>query len=472
MVMHHPISRHHASDLAFPDEKRPLAGRAVLPISRGIDHACTLFWDDLPQTTAQAWLRIVVAVDHRQPHQVAVSHPVTGDQLGVMDVLYSGAGQVFELPLTNAQVEVAVRDGLSLSLVNDADPLWMVGCDAGSSMVVMPHILFASPASADVDQFLSLFCSTATLQPCDWMEACVLDGLCDWARLGHAPATHALSDHLDIYFLPDGEFRREDIFGKPADNVACSEENHGPFAALAIERPDHPALRLARRAFDDQCHPNVDAVSGGCQVAETSYSVAHVMAAIAMHAGDEELLPRAVHQLRVNREMLVTDDALWLRHRHDTGECMFDSWSRGVAWYFLGLVRTLAIMDTCDRPADLLAEAERMAAWVTQHRQPDGLWSVFLKEEDLLPDTSGSAGIAAALAIAVKHQIIEAKHTDVAQSACKTLMTYLTPDGWLRGVAQSNKRETHAMDIQRARYRVIGPWGMGLLAQALAALTD
>lgn len=39
-----------------------------------------------------------------------------------------------------------------------------------------------------------------------------------------------------------------------------------------------------------------------------------------------------------------------------------------------------------------------------------------------------------------------------------------------RGITQSYKRETHLMDIQRSSYRIIAPWGMGLLAQLLAAL--
>ena len=113
-----------------------------------------------------------------------------------------------------------------------------------------------------------------------------------------------------------------------------------------------------------------------------------------------------------------------------------------------------------------------MAEWVARHQGPDGLWPCFLKEETVRPDTSGCAGIAAAIAIAIEKGMLGTEHLPPAQRARAGLMSHLTPDGWLRGVSQSNKRESHAMDIQRSQFRVIAPWGMGMLAQLMAALKN
>ena len=88
----------------------------------------------------------------------------------------------------------------------------------------------------------------------------------------------------------------------------------------------------------------------------------------------------------------------------------------------------------------------------------------------MLPDSSGSAGIAAAIALAVRQGMLGREHLRTARRAKDGLMNHLSADGWLRGVSQSNKPEAEGIDLQRGPHRVIAPWGMGLLAQLLAAL--
>ncbi|MCC5844598.1 MAG: hypothetical protein JJU05_10140 [Verrucomicrobia bacterium] len=51
-------------------------------------------------------------------------------------------------------------------------------------------------------------------------------------------------------------------------------------------------------------------------------------------------------------------------------------------------------------------------------------------------------------------------------------MNRMTGDGGLTGTSQSNKKESHAMDIQRHPFRVTAPWGQGLFGQLAAALDD
>ncbi len=104
-----------------------------------------------------------------------------------------------------------------------------------------------------------------------------------------------------------------------------------------------------------------------------------------------------------------------------------------------GLARTLAVAQ--DRPdtRDLLAAYGRFARWIIPLQRPDGLWSVFVDEPSLTPDTAGSAGIAAALAIGARHGWVDAGARAAAARTLTSLQQHLTPDGFLGGVSQSNK---------------------------------
>lgn len=84
---------------------------------------------------------------------------------------------------------------------------------------------------------------------------------------------------------------------------------------------------------------------------------------------------------------------------------------------------------------------------------------------DVLPDTSGSAGIAAAIAIGVNSGFLPKNYKKYPTQALRGLLPYLTPDGYLGGVAQDNRG---GLELQRGPYRVLAQMGMGLLAQLVA----
>jgi len=85
------------------------------------------------------------------------------------------------------------------------------------------------------------------------------------------------------------------------------------------------------------------------------------------------------------------------------------------------------------------------------------------------PDTSGSVGIAAAIASGVNEGFLPSSKRDVPQKPWEGLVSYLTPDGYLSGVAQDNRG---GIELQAGNYRVIAQMGMGLMAQLYAALSD
>lgn len=146
-------------------------------------------------------------------------------------------------------------------------------------------------------------------------------------------------------------------------------------------------------------------------------------------------------------------------------------WARGVCWHLLGLARTLGVLGHRPDAGGVIAALREMADWALARQLPAdhphaGLWSVFVNEPDLLPDTSGSAGIAAALAIGVKHGWLGEEHAAAADRTRAALTGHLTPDGFLGGASQSNKG---GRGLQTGPYRVIYQMGMGLTAQLIAA---
>ncbi|MBD2847824.1 glycoside hydrolase family 88 protein [Paenibacillus sp. IB182496] len=177
------------------------------------------------------------------------------------------------------------------------------------------------------------------------------------------------------------------------------------------------------------------------------------------------------------RDRLIDDAGhLHLRYMRD-GRRTFQHWARAYAWYMLGLTRALTELEQLPeelRPddrtmADLRAECVRIAAVAMRHQRGDGLWSCFVDDHTVAPDTSGSAGIAAALAAGARAGLlpVDCGALASAERAFGALLEHLTPDGLLTGVSQSNRG---GEALQRGDYRVISQMGMGLLAQLYAAL--
>jgi rhamnogalacturonyl hydrolase YesR len=100
------------------------------------------------------------------------------------------------------------------------------------------------------------------------------------------------------------------------------------------------------------------------------------------------------------------------------------------------------------------------------------LWSVYLGEEQTGSDTSGSAAIAAGLALGAKLGLIAKAETErtareAARHALAGFVPHLAADGMLGGVAQLNRG---GEPLQRGGFRVLAPFAMGLLASARAVV--
>jgi rhamnogalacturonyl hydrolase YesR len=413
-----------------------------------------------------ARLRIAVAVDVRENKLIEVITLRSGRLLGTLDIRFAHVFQLFELPLGLNEALSVVKEGVGLRMIEGKSPLWFFVQDEATSLaepLLMPHLLIGQAGTA-IDSFKERLHSLASIQQFGWMEGCVLDGQMDLGM------TTTVRNHLDLYITANNEFIYEDPRSRPADGAFYGIESTLPIAMLAKLEPSHP---LADRALQFMAaHTDRQGIikDGDTVSAEGSYTIAYPLAVIAAQRDDRHLAEVALKQLLLRRDLLWDDGALFLRRRDD-GSRTFRNWGRAYAWHLLGLVRSL---EAFKRKGLLSSEQEelieeefgRALRLAYSYRNEQGLWSCFLDATETGIDTSASAGIAAAAAIAGRIGIRDYTGGADAAQTVASLLSFLTPDGLMTGTAQSNK---NGEELQRCGYRVISQMTMGLLGQLLAA---
>ncbi len=420
-----------------------------------------------PPAGCEGWLRFTTSIDDREEKRVSVRLLASGRDLGDIDILHAHSLEPFQLRLSAADFAAAAREGVALTLTRGTTPLWILASDLPPGAAPLEPGIVTDIAGAPLPRFFDLLGSLASAQTFGWMEGCVLDGLHDLhVSTRDARWRRALDEHLALFITPDHQLIYEDPRGRPSDNVIYGIEGTLSFAVLAKIAPDHPLLALVLDFFRRTLNADGTFRIQECNTAEGSYTIAYPLAVLAQARADRALASLSANVLRIRRESLRRPEGLWLRHHADDTRS-FRSWARGVAWYLLGLGRSLEHLAGLTPIDDLADEFRQAAAWAREWQRPDGLWSCFLDDPATLADTSGSAGIAAALARGANAGLLDTSHRDAAQRCWKGLLPHLTSDGFLGGAAQSNRG---GEALQRGPYRVLSPMGMGLMGQLAATL--
>jgi hypothetical protein len=403
-----------------------------------------------PALRGAATLRVAIARDERVMRLLRVRLARSGREIGAFDIRYACVFEPFDLPLDAETVQAAQDEGLRLELEGGETPLFLLAPTTANARGLAPQ-LWQARHSRPEDEFIARLSSLDSLQQLSWMEGCVLEGLRD---LGLDGAWRA---HLEFFFNEPA--RIDSMFGV---------ENTLPAAALARWKPEHPAVARTIAFWRKSLRSDQTIGGGDSTVAECNYTVAYPMTVAARVVEDEWLAQQALRQLRAARDRLSHGGALWLRY-YAGGKRTYPNWCRGVCWYSLGLARTLIAMPRQPPADDLKQELRRVLDFARGFQREDGLYSCFLDERTIAPDTGGSAGIAAAMALAARHGLVGGQFRESARATWNGLVRKLTADGFLTGVSQSNKREAGEA-LQRSGYRVTLQFGMGLMAQLKAAL--
>lgn len=454
-----------APEVIVPDGKRISFGLQAMPISP--DGTLTRLYWSAGSADGESRLRLMIALDVREEVLVKVVLLETEQIVGTLDIRYAYVCQPFELMLSAEQTASVLLDGVGLRMVQGTKPLWFFNAVVPDTSLFRPHLL-KSTEGTPLQHFYRRLLSLDSIQPFSWMEGCVLDGLFDLSQSNtlSANAQQTLMAHLARFLDSEQRLFYEDPQSRPTDNSIYGIEGTLPFAVIAELWPEHPLIDQVVAFWRTRVNANGSIQDGGTLSAEGSYTIAYPLAVIAQLKNDHELLDLALRQLMLRRDYLVHENGLYLRY-HQDGSRTFRNWTRGCAWYMLGLARTLIRLDSNPVTAELRAEFQRVAAWIKSYARPDGLWSCFVDEQEVAVDTSGSAGIAAALALGAKSGLLDEAYQILAAQTFDSLQTYLTPDGFLTGVAQSNRG---GEELQRGDYRVISQMGMGLMGQLAAAL--
>ena len=458
-----------APTLSVPPPLRAPFGWPVIALGAG--SPVMLTWPkDSASASEGGWLRLATSVDDREDRIMTVRVTDSGELLGEIALRLTPSLTPSQLRLTSVQMLAAQRGGVTLALPQKNRPLWLFGSELpAEARAWAPHLLLEAPAPEPAAAFFDALASSASLQPFGWMEGCVLDGLYDLRERTGGPRFHrALQTHLDAFLPESGKLVYENSRGEAADGTIHTIEATLPFAVFAKIDAAHALLGLATDFW--RAHTTKGGViqDGETLSAEGAYTVAYPMAVLAAQRGDGDLARLAAEQLRVRQRRLWHDGALWLRHT-DRDQRTFRNWARGVAWYFLGLVRATEALHAFMDTAEFEAEVRTTAKFVRSLQRADGLWSCFLDAAATAPDTSGSAGLAAALARGARAGWLDEADHAAAARTWSALLGHLTPDGLLGGAAPSNRG---GESLQRSAHRVLSPMGMGLMGQLAAALPD
>ncbi len=415
-------------------------------------------------------LRLTTALDSREEKQVEVIIPDTDIVLGNLDCKYAPVLQITELAIEKKHLALVQKNGLELKLIKGSKPTYFFS-DSNAvkdgSGVLFPHILTENkknkkPQTAFLDQLMSL----GSLQPFDWMEGCVLDGLWQIYTLKNEPkALDTIKAHLNLFLDAQGNLIQEDPKSNIADNTITGIESTLTYAVVARLYPEHPVLKKVEKFWEE--HRNdLGAIVDYSITAEGAYTIAYPMAVLAKAWERDDLAKMALQQLRI-RKKLVDEGNNYLRYYPDKQNRTYKNWARGLTWYMLGIVRTIALLKDEEDVDDLIEELNRVTRFVLLHQKENGLWNCFIDNPNTIADTSGSAGISAAIAAGIHEGFLTEIPKKSIERTWQGLLPFLTPDGLLSGVAQSNRA---GEELQRSNYRVISQMGMGLMGQLYAYL--
>lgn len=475
---------HEGPELAVPGHQRVWQHRPVAALLPG--QPVTWRFSDLAVSPGQTlWVRLIPALDVRVP-QILSARTAAGKLLSRRSIGLPTEFEPLDLPLPPEMAGDLAASGLQLTLEGDA-PLWIhlqAGHPAarGIPLEVLSSSLVLQPVGIDPVARRAAFerrlCSLGAVAELGWISGCVQDGL--WALWQRARAQEpargerapqfaaGLARLMDAFFTPTG-VSYQSPRSEPIDDYLNNVEGGLPWAVLARLQPEHPAIEIALRFFRERQQEN----HRDHFTCEGNYTFTYPMLVIGLQRGMDALVQAAWENYRLWQTQLRQPEGIYLRA--NAAGRTYRNWARAWCWYLLGQVRALqaAAEAGAHLPADRLEDVRQVVAAAIALQRADGLWSNFLDESGQMPDTAGSAGIAAAMAEAARAGWLQGDLAEAAGQAAgrcwASLLDHLTADGYLMGVAPSNKAEG-GTSLQRQPERSMQQFGLGLMASLAAAL--
>lgn len=455
-------------------------GEAILPNDKYIafdwafseisaeNEGIKLSWNQAtPHKNESARLRITSATDVREELILEVKTAVSGKKIGTWDLRFAALMQPFELLIPNENLQAVFTEGIILKMIKGTKPFWLFSDKNSSktaSQAYLPHILIYKERTKK-DAWKDRLMSLESLQTFGWQQGIVWDGLLELSKHS-AQAKKVLTQQLELYFAQNS------LVYCNLNNIKTVEKIHTvesilPFAILAQTNPTHPLLKTAIEFCET--HANTEGViadgTGNNRMVKTEecYTVSYPLSVLAKTLNRPDLAQLAIKTLQSRVSILEKGNNIYQRGT-EQGELFFENWSRGVAWYLLGLAKTLVHLPESFEKESLKISFQKAVEKVINYQQSNGLWFNFFHKPETGFETSGTVGIAAALMYGFQHSLLSEDYKTAAIKAQIGLIPYLTPDGYLTGIAQVNKGGDA---LQKNGFRVISPYTLGFFAHLI-----
>lgn len=426
---------------------------------QGLKLSCSLYDNDIEVNSL--YMRITSATDVREEVEVSVVLAKSRKQICIVKMNFAHYFQTFQFLIQPEFQQQVLSEGVFLTKTKGKKPLWIfIGKDNKTPEILAPHLLLANSFDNHY-QWKKRLLSLDSIQTFGWMEGCVLDGIYDTIQKDRE-ASNVFIMHLNKYF-DQSNFFYEGYNNERIQNKINNVESLLPFAMLAKVSPNHPAIK----SVIDFCinHADIsgniaDIINGKKAVkTEECYTVSYPLAMLSKQYNRPELMNLSVATLKYRFQFLAGESQIHQR-MIVPDEKYFSNWGRGIVWLLLGSVKTLPLLPEGEDKEWLKNELVKTVNFVLSLQQQNGLWYCFINDPKTGLETSGSAGIAAALAYGHSKGLLDEKSKIAAQKTYLGLSPYFTVDGLLTMTSQVNKG---GEALQREGFRVISNYTLGFL---------
>lgn len=464
-----------ASELKLSPKKRIPLGWPAFGVSanRSASSAVNMKFNSLENGKGDFYFRITSAIDLREEVEIEVFLPDSNATVATFDLKFSHPFQPFETRIDNKLINEIKEQGLSLRVVKGKSDAWFYLPDETKSdnLGLQPQLIRGQYPGSENAFFDNLY-SMNSFSPFGWMGGCVNDALLELHKQGRSKATRTLKKHLASYLDNQKGILFESPMTEPLDGRFNTVEDFLPFTAIATLYPQHPSIKMAVNFCQSLKQADGLIISGDHITTEGCYTLAYPLAKIALITNNRELAESALLQLTHRIHYLSDEGAVYQRSTRAEVKG-YRNWGRGVAWYMLGIAKTLNLLKNSQfagLPQLPLIEKEfvRAMQWVSTFQDANGMWNGYVDRPETKVDTTTTGGIATAMVWGVRMGLLPASYRDEkARLALKGLRNYLTADGFVSHVSQINRG---GESLQEGGYRVITQFGLGLMAQLWAGL--
>lgn len=201
---------------------------------------------------------------------------------------------------------------------------------------------------------------------------------------------------------------------------------------------------------------------------DTMFMAAYFLVRIGEMLGRDDFLEDGIKQYHGHENFLQDPSTQLYYHGWDhiaQNHMSGIFWARGNAWAAITMARALRLVHVT-HPSFMIIEGslrDQLAALVRLQAE-DGLWHTVLTDKDSYTETSGSAGIAAALLSCGK------LYNKYLNKAIPGILSRIAEDGTVTGVSAGTAVMRNADGYKQVPCKRIQGWGQGLTLTFLASL--